>query len=96
MKAPKYERRELLSKAIALATEELDAPIDRLEVRAREIQCWSGGTSVAMAYDYSQGVTIDRSTGRIQTLPGSGCWEVTLIRKAATRGFVARLLARFR
>ena len=81
--APHYERRRLLGVAIERATEELQAPIDRIEVAARRIRCRAGSKTVTLSYDYAQGGAQD-SHGNFTVNVGSGEWCVEVVRSPAS------------
>jgi hypothetical protein len=85
MRAPKYERMRMLDAAIGRASDELDAPIDRLEVAGGHVTCWSGTRSVIMAYGYAQGGGEDPVTGAFIPYPGSGDWYVTVVQAPPPR-----------
>ena len=57
MKAPEYQRVDLLGVAITRGTDELRAPIDRIEVveRGARVNCWAGSRQVSFAVAYAQG-----------------------------------------
>jgi hypothetical protein len=96
MKAPEYERRELLGAAIARATDELKAPIDRIEVTGGHIRCWAGSETVTLSYHYAQGGSFD-SHGQFTAHVGSGEWQVEVVRDPASRrpAVIGRGLAKF-
>ncbi len=94
MKAPQYERAEMLGVAIRRATDELSAPIDRIEVVGSRVNCWAGSRRVSLAYSYAQGGRMDPA-GRFQPLPGSGSWDVVVVPRAnPPRNVIAKALAR--
>jgi hypothetical protein len=76
MQAPENERMRLLGVAICRATQELRAPIDRIEVTDGHVTCRAGGRAIAMTYRYAQGGDVEASSGRFIPMPGSGEWEV--------------------
>ena len=57
MKAPEHERLDLLFEVIRRASDELKAPIDRIEVVGYEkrVDCWAGSRQVSFAVAYAQG-----------------------------------------
>ena len=79
MKAPKYERLELLWEAIRTATDELAAPIDRVEVLNEYIQCWARSKTVTFSYHFTQGGSLDEH-GNFLPYVGSGSWSVQVVR----------------
>ena len=96
MKAPHHEREDLLCTAIHRATEELIAPIDRIEVTAKRVHCWAGSRQVSFSYAYAQGGRVD-SDGRFQPSPGSGSWDLALVSEPGIlRGTFGKFLARLR
>ena len=99
MQAPEEERMMLLDVAIGRATEELHAPVDRVEVTRSRVSCWAGRRRVVMAYNYAQGGQVDPVTGRFVITAGSGSWDVVVVGKAAPgsgwlRDAFSRLLKR--
>lgn len=79
MMAPEGERMRILDVAIRRATEELRAPIDRVEVAKGQVSCWAGSRRVLMTYDYAQGVHVDPVTGQFTPIVGGGHWDVAVI-----------------
>jgi hypothetical protein len=69
--APHYERARMLHAAIDEATQELDAPIDRVEVAAGRVFASAGGKRVSFRYYYANGRGPDGSV-----MPGGGRWVV--------------------
>jgi hypothetical protein len=84
MRAPEHERMALLDVAIARATGELNAPIDRIEVTDTHVNCWAGSRKVTLSYQYAQGGQMD-PVGRFAPTVGSGSWEVMVVDDPATR-----------
>jgi hypothetical protein len=95
MKAPHYERMALLGVAIRTATEELNAPIDRVEVLDKHIQCWAGSKVVTLSYDYAESGALDEH-GNFIVHVGSGSWEVAVVRNPTPRRptLIGRALAK--
>ena len=95
MKAPHYERRELLGVAIERATEELEAPIDRIEVTTGHVRCWAGSKTVTLSYDYGQGGVHD-CHGVFTAHVGSGHWYVEVVSSSTPRhrGLIGSLVAK--
>ena len=105
MKAPEYERADLLSVAIRRGTDELRAPIDRIEVvdRGARVHCWAGSRQVSFAVAYEQGGRYEVEgrdgappSGRFLPMPGSGSWNVIVVAGPPPQGVIARLLSRVR
>jgi hypothetical protein len=105
MKAPEYERADLLSVAIRRGTDELRAPVDRIEVfdRGARVDCWAGSRQVSFAVTYEQGGRYESEghdgappSGRFLPMPGSGSWNVIVIAGPPPPGVIARLLSWFR
>jgi hypothetical protein len=78
MQAPEGERMRLLSVAILRATNELHAPIDRIEVTDKHVICWAGLRKITMTYYYAQGGNVEWPSGQFTPMPGSGSWEVVV------------------
>ena len=96
MRAPHHERRAMLSVAIDKATEELNAPIDRVEVVAGHVRCWAGSKLVTLLYDYAQGGSHDE-TGNFIPHVGTGWWHVEVVPNPTSRRLtlVERALGKF-
>ncbi|MDR3462327.1 MAG: hypothetical protein P4L76_08440 [Beijerinckiaceae bacterium] len=95
MRAPHHERRAMLDVAIHRATEELNAPIDRVEVVAGHVLCWAGSKMVTLLYDYAQGGSHDDS-GRFIPHVGTGWWRVEVVPNSTLRrpSLIGRALAK--
>lgn len=93
MKAPNHERAELLREAITVASDAMDAPINRIKVTSRYVRCWSKAGLVILEYGYSQGGITDPVSGSFHASPGSGTWWVRLADDGPKRSFFAQLWA---
>jgi hypothetical protein len=85
MRAPVHERMALLDVAIARATDELNAPIDRIEVTGTLVNCWAGPRKVTLSYHYAQGGQMN-PVGRFTPTVGSGSWRVVVVDDPARVG----------
>lgn len=97
MKAPEHERKALLGIAIERATDELGAPIDRVDVTDSLVTCSAGSRKVVMSYSYADGGTVDQNTGRFVPTLGSGSWQVTVLDGEAVSQpeIIGRTIAKF-
>jgi len=90
MMAPHYERARMLCAAIHAATDELNEPIDRVEVRSRCVLLWAGNKRIALKYYYAN--SYDPTGG---PMPGGGHWVVEKVGLAdMSLGLHAGLLSR--
>ncbi len=74
MKAPKYQRMEMLQAAIQTAGHELGDPIDGLEMTGKGILAWGGGRTILISCLWNQGYGDNRTP-----LPGSGNWSADYV-----------------
>jgi hypothetical protein len=70
MKAPKYQRMEMLQAAISAAGQELSDPIEGLEVTDKGVVAWANGRIILLTCHWDNGYS---ETG--QPLLGSGAWS---------------------
>ena len=70
MKAPKYQRMEMLQAAISAAGQELSDPIEGLEVTGKGVVAWANGRIILLSCHWDNGYS---ETG--QPLLGSGAWS---------------------
>jgi hypothetical protein len=59
VREPRYEGMALLGEAIHCATEELKAPVNRVEVTTDHVQCWAGSKTVTSSHYCSHGGFLD-------------------------------------
>ena len=75
MKAPKYQRMEMLQAATQAAGYELSDPIDGLEVVAQGVVAWAGGRHILLSYRWTK--DYDKNG---EPLLGSGAWTAEYVR----------------
>ena len=75
MKAPKYQRMEALEAAIQAAGDELDDPVEGLEVTCDGIVAWAAGRFILLNYRWNQGY----GEGGAPLL-GSGHWSAEYVK----------------
>lgn len=95
MRAPQHERQSLLGEAIHRATEELQEPIDRVEVLDKYVRCWAGSKMVTMLYHCSQPGYLDEH-GDFRPYVGGGSWSVQVVPNPTPKRptLIGRVLAR--
>jgi hypothetical protein len=78
MKAPHYERLEVLTLALEKATFELRKPIDRVEVVDQHVRCWAGSKMVTLLYDREYSGSLDCNGNFVRDI-WSGRWYVEVV-----------------
>jgi hypothetical protein len=84
MRAPEHERQALRGVIIQTATEELKAPIDRVEVEESHARCWAGSKMVVLSYYCSQTGEHD-AFGKFTPYVGGGSWHAEIVRDPTLR-----------
>jgi hypothetical protein len=74
MKAPKYQRVEILAAALQEAGHSLDDPIEGLEITDKGIVAWAAGRFILMTYRWDNDYNTDGTP-----LPGGGAWSVQYV-----------------
>lgn len=75
MKAPKYQRMEILQAVIQAAGYELSDPIDGLEVTPQGVVAWAGGRHILLSYRWDNAYS---KSG--EPLLGGGAWTAEYVR----------------
>jgi hypothetical protein len=71
MKAPKYQRAEMLAAALQEAAYTLDDPIEGLEITDKGVVAWAARRFILMSYRWDNSYSADGAP-----LLGSGAWSV--------------------
>jgi hypothetical protein len=75
MKAPKYQRMEMLQAAIQAAGYELSDPIEGLEITPQGVVAWAGGRHILLSYRWANDYGKNG-----EPLLGSGAWTADYVR----------------
>ena len=75
MKAPKYQRADILAAALNIATGILADPIEGLEVADNGLVSWAAGRFILMTYCWDNDYAQDGAP-----LLGGGAWSVQYVR----------------
>jgi hypothetical protein len=74
MKAPKYQRAEMLETALREAVQILDDPVEGLEMTDRCVVAWASGRFILMTYRWDNDYAADGTP-----LPGAGAWSAQYV-----------------
>ena len=75
MKAPKYQRAEILAAALGVAADTLADPIEGLEITGKGVVAWAAGRFILMTYCWDNDYAQDGAP-----VPGGGVWTVRYVR----------------
>jgi hypothetical protein len=75
MKAPKYQRSEMLEAALQEAAETLEDPVEGLEVTETGVVAWAAGRFILMTYRWDNDYAKDGTP-----IPGGGAWSARYTR----------------
>lgn len=74
MKAPKYQRAEMLAAALEEAVHTLDDPVEGLEIVDKGVVAWAAGRFILMSYRWDNAYNADGAP-----LLGGGAWSAQYI-----------------
>jgi hypothetical protein len=74
MKAPKYQRAEILAAALQEAVHTLDDPVEGLEIMDKGVVAWAGGRFILMSYRWDNDCNADGAP-----LLGGGAWSARYV-----------------
>jgi hypothetical protein len=74
MKAPKYQRAEMLTAALQEAVKALEDPVEGLEITDKGVVAWAAGRFILMSYHWDNGYGADGVP-----LLGSGAWSACFV-----------------
>ena len=74
MKAPKYQRAEILAAALNVAIDTLADPIEGLEIADKGVVAWAAGRFILMTYCWENDYAQDGAP-----LLGGGTWSVQYV-----------------
>jgi hypothetical protein len=78
MKAPKYQRAEMLNAALQEAVQTLEDPVEGLEATNNGVVAWAAGRFILMSYRWDNDYGADGAP-----LPGSGAWSARYVADCA-------------
>jgi hypothetical protein len=78
MKAPKYQRADVLQAALREAVQTLNEPVDGIVVTDRGVVAWADGRHILMSYRWDNEYDAAGSP-----LPGSGAWAARYVSECA-------------
>jgi hypothetical protein len=74
MKAPKYQRAEMLEAALQEAVHTFEGPVEGLEITELGVVAWAAGRFILMSCRWDNSYSADG-----EPLPGSGVWSAQYI-----------------
>ena len=74
MKAPKYQRAEMLAAALQEAVHTLDDPVEGLEIMEKGVVAWAAGRFILMSYRWDNAYNPNGAP-----LLGSGAWSAQYV-----------------
>ncbi len=74
MKAPKYQRAEMLAAALREAVHTLDDPVEGLEITDKGVVAWAAGRFILMSYRWDNDYRADGAP-----VLGGGAWSAQYV-----------------